>query len=249
MGTSQSKRNNITAERLWVVENAKKGIKAVGTTLVSPFVVIACPIIGAYEYAYKEELGTGSLVVDGTLGFLFGVIASPLAPFFFMWERMEVLFGHPPPASPPTNEYLHEARQKMGLDSVTYYNVAIAGCPGTGKSTLVNGLLGYTDDHISAAQVHEANSCVEKSRGYKHPLLPSVMLWDLPGVTTSAKQYFHEHCLGAFDALLIVFADRLMASDIKLARKALEYDIPVFFVRNKADTVSRFLFCLERQQC
>ena len=65
------------------------------------------------------------------------------------------------------------------------------------------------------------------------------MLWDMPGVTTKAKHYFHEHCLGAFDALLIVSSDRLMATDIKLARKAIEYGVPVFFIRNKADTVSR----------
>ena len=132
MGATQSRR---TAERLWVVENAKKGIQAVGMTLVSPFVVIACPIVGAYEFgkAYQDELLTGSVVMDGTLGFLFGVVASPLAPFFFMYERMEALFGRAPPPLPPSVEYLCEARSKIGLDSDTYYNIAITGCPGTGK--------------------------------------------------------------------------------------------------------------------
>ncbi|KAI9471363.1 hypothetical protein BDB00DRAFT_862504 [Zychaea mexicana] len=248
--------NTVTADRLWIIENAKKGAQAIGVTLMSPFVVIACPIIGAYEFgtALDQELLTGSCIVDGTLGFLLGVIASPIAPFLVMWQQMEVLFGtttRPPPLLPSV-EYRDHARQSMGLDSDNYYNVAIVGCPGTGKSALLNGLLGYKEGHADAAPVREAadisnttttvnahgarSNSGDKSRGYKHPLLHSLMLWDMPSVNCgSAKQYFHRHCLGAFDALVIVSAERLMATDIKLARRAIDYDVPVFFVRNKAD--------------
>ncbi|KAI9243484.1 hypothetical protein BDA99DRAFT_530260 [Phascolomyces articulosus] len=268
MGLNQSNtKNPTTAERLWVVESAKKGIQAIGWTLISPFVVIACPIIGAYEFGSRlqEELLTGSYVVDGTIGFLFGVVASPLAPFFVMWQSMEALFGRPPPLR-PSIEYREQAFQKIGLDSDNYYNVAIIGCPGTGKSTLLNGLLGYRDTHKDAAQVRETNTSNHhqrnnnnnnnnvitpevnglpyssfKSRGYKHPLLRSLMLWDMPSVVIHdgmrTKHYFHEYFLGAFDALLIVSAERLMATDVKLARRAIEYDVPVFFIRNKADAV------------
>lgn len=69
------------------------------------------------------------------------------------------------------------------------------------------------------------------------------MLWDLPGADDDEKHYFERYGLGYFDALVIVSTDRLMATDVKLARKALEYRVPIFFVRNKADAVSlRMLF-------
>lgn len=51
---------------------------------------------------------------------------------------------------------------------------------------------------------------------------------------TSFDTYF----LGAFDAILIVFDDRLMASNVEIARKAKLYNVPVSFIKNRADLVS-----------
>ena len=123
---------------------------------------------------------------------------------------------------------------------------------------MLNGLLGYKDNHEKAAEVREANDNSDnnnnnnnteehvKSRGYKHPLLRSLMLWDMPSVVIHhgmrTKHYFHKHFLGAFDALLIVSAERLMATDVKLARRAIEFGVPVFFIRNKSDAVMSLLF-------
>ena len=116
---------------------------------------------------------------------------------------------------------------------------------------MLNGLLGYKDNHEKAAQVREANDNNNteehvKSRGYKHPLLRSLMIWDMPSVVINhgmrTKHYFHKHFLGAFDALLIVSAERLMATDVKLARRAIEFGVPVFFIRNKSDAVMSLLF-------
>ncbi|KAI9322866.1 P-loop containing nucleoside triphosphate hydrolase protein [Dichotomocladium elegans] len=243
MGSSQS-RLETTAEDLWVTETAKKGMYVMGTTLLAPFVVIACPIVGAYEYgtAVEDELLTGSYLVDGAIGFLLGVLVSPIAPFFVLWESTANLFGRPPlPFSPSGSDHYERASSHLGLDSQNFYNVAVAGCPGTGKSSLVNALLGYRDGQPRAAPVREAGmetptiTSIEP-QGYQHPVLHTLMLWDLPGITfRGGKQYFEDHCLGAFDAILLVSGDRLMAADIKLARMALRYNIPIFFIRNKAD--------------
>lgn len=69
----------------------------------------------------------------------------------------------------------------------------------------------------------------------------------MPGVGTPRhpiENFFENYCLGAFDAILIVFDDRLMASDIDIARRARKYDIPVFFVKNKSDIVNIFLIVI-----
>ncbi|RCH79539.1 hypothetical protein CU098_007771 [Rhizopus stolonifer] len=104
------------------------------------------------------------------------------------------------------------------------------------KSSLVNALLGYKQDPRGAV-VGEVETTIEP-KAYRHPSLPTLALWDMPGIGTPrhpSKNYFENYCLGAFDALLIVFDDRFMATDVDLARKAIQYNVPVFFIRNKAD--------------
>jgi hypothetical protein len=100
--------------------------------------------------------------------------------------------------------------------------------------------MGYKDNHTKAAAVGEIETTLEP-KGYKHPILPTLHLWDMPGIGTPRHpliNYFDNYFLGAFDAILIVFDDRLMASDVEIARKAKIYDVPVFFIKNKADLVS-----------
>lgn len=100
-------------------------------------------------------------------------------------------------------------------------------------------MLGYTDHHSKAAPVGEIETTLEP-RCYRHPVLNTLYLWDMPGIGTPRhplKNFFENYCLGAFDAILIVFDDRLMASDVDIARRARKYNVPVFFVKNKADQV------------
>lgn len=105
---------------------------------------------------------------------------------------------------------------------------------------MLNGLLGYRENHVKAAAVGEIETTLEP-KSYRHPVLKTLYLWDMPGIGTPrhpAKTFFENYCLGAFDAILIVFDDRLMASDIDIARRAKKYDVPVFFVKNKSDLVN-----------
>jgi len=63
----------------------------------------------------------------------------------------------------------------------------------------------------------------------------------MPGIDTPrhpTSTFFDTYFLGAFDAILIVFDDRLMASNVEVARKVKLYDVSVFFIKNKADLVS-----------
>lgn len=107
-------------------------------------------------------------------------------------------------------------------------------------------MLGYKDTHAKAAPVGEIETTLEP-KSYRHPVLHTLYLWDFPGIGTPrhpSNDYFENYCLGAFDAILIVFHDRLMASDVDIARRARKYNVPVFFVKNKADLVgiASFIF-------
>jgi predicted GTPase len=75
----------------------------------------------------------------------------------------------------------------------------------------VNGILGYPDDNRYAATIHEAGTKTEEPRGYRHPDLRRMILWDMPGAGTTKQQsdtYFHDNYLFAFDSLIIVTAER-----------------------------------------
>ncbi|KAI8084349.1 interferon-inducible GTPase-domain-containing protein, partial [Gilbertella persicaria] len=204
--------------------------------------VIALPFIGAYEFgtALEHELLTGHKIADGALGVLFGITLSPLGPFYYFLLSMQKIFSTTHQfsylQSISASELLLKAQEQFGLNT-EHYNVVLTGCSGTGKSSVLNGLLGYKENHMKAAAVGEIETTLEPKK-YQHPSLPALYLWDMPGVGTlrnPSKSYFEDYCLNAFDAILIVFDDRFMASDVDIARKARRHDIPVFFIRNKAD--------------
>ncbi|KAI8885350.1 P-loop containing nucleoside triphosphate hydrolase protein [Backusella circina FSU 941] len=216
-------------------------LSALGASAVfAPAVILALPFIGAYEFgrARDDELLSGKSVVSAVVGGLFGVIVSPLAPLYCFIISMEEILGYNAKKKSISKKYLNRADSVIRLD-FSYYNVAITGSPGTGKSSLLNGLLGYKNTHNKAATVGETETTMAPKK-YHHPIVHSLVLWDMPGIGTPShpiKTYFERYCLGAFDAVLIVFDERLMASDVELARKAALYDIPVFFIRNKSDLV------------
>ncbi|KAI9246610.1 P-loop containing nucleoside triphosphate hydrolase protein [Sporodiniella umbellata] len=225
MGVDQSK---MTANTLWKQETAKRGLQILGAAgsavLLCPVIVLAMPIIGAYELSQHTE--EGERMMEGALGGLLGIVVAPLAPFYQFLSSIHHVFLR------PALSLDRERAQGMLRLDFNYHNLAVVGSPGTGKSSFINALLGY-----QAAKVGEIETTLEP-KAYRHPSLTSLALWDMPGIGTlrhPSKGYFENYCLGAFDALLIVFDDRFMATDIEFARKAMQYNVPVFFIRNKAD--------------
>lgn len=137
MGNNQSF-DTETANELYFKESAKRGLqvaRAVGTSiLLSPVVILALPFVGAYEFstALEEEMLTGYKVVDGMIGGLFGVIASPIAPLYCFLASMQDIFSVPTTHQHINQSYLRKAHGMLRLDADAY-NVVITGCPGTGK--------------------------------------------------------------------------------------------------------------------
>ncbi|ORY96344.1 interferon-inducible GTPase-domain-containing protein [Syncephalastrum racemosum] len=172
-------------------------------------VVIAFPLLNAYTFT-EEEL-TGVKVVDGMIGGLLGVLGWPLAPFLACWSMYEVIFKDGPPEPLPIPQELKEkAKREIDLNCEHYYNVAIVGVAGTGKSSMINGIMGYHDTDEQAAVTGEVESTA-KPKGYKHPDLRMMMIWDMPGAGTlnhPRESYFEDKFLMCFDTLVIVTAER-----------------------------------------
>ncbi|CAO3625411.1 unnamed protein product [Cunninghamella blakesleeana] len=215
---------------------SNKFTKATLSTLAVPMVIIAFPLLNAYTFT-EEEL-TGVKLMDGAIGGLLGVLGWPLAPFLACYSVFQVIFNDGPTEPLPIPKEIKEAaRRSIGLDCEQFYNVAVVGVSGTGKSSVVNGIMGYRDNDKIAAATGESET-TKKPRGYRHPDLRSMIIWDMPGANTMnhpASTYFQDKFLCAFDSLIIVTAERLMETDIKIAKQAQQWQIPVLIVRNKAD--------------
>ncbi|KAG0176512.1 hypothetical protein DFQ28_007207 [Apophysomyces sp. BC1034] len=210
--------------------------KATLSTLAVPMVIVAFPLLNAYTFT-EEEL-TGFKLMDGAIGGLLGVLGWPLAPFLACWGVFQVLFNDGPPETIPIPQEIKErAKREIGLNCEHFYNIAVVGVAGTGKSSVVNGIMGYHDNDKYAALTGETEATV-KPAGYRHPDLRSMILWDMPGAGTMnhpAETYFEDKFLCAFDSLIIVTAERLQEIDLAIAHKAKQWKVPVLFVRNKAD--------------
>ncbi|KAI8073386.1 interferon-inducible GTPase-domain-containing protein [Gilbertella persicaria] len=184
-------------------------------TIAVPMVIVAFPILNAYKFSANEF--TGVKVVDSTIGGLLGVVGWPISPFVAFWSAYQHIFTEGPNTSTEVSEETKQlVRKAIGLDCDNFYNVAVVGAAGTGKSSVVNGILGYPDTDRYAASIHETGkNYIDEPRGYRHPELRKMILWDMPGAGTTTHPtatYFQDHYLQAFDSLIIVTAERYKCS-------------------------------------
>ncbi|XP_059102352.1 interferon-inducible GTPase 1-like [Peromyscus eremicus] len=123
------------------------------------------------------------------------------------------------------------------IDS-TPLNVAVTGESGAGKSTLINALRGVGHEDEDAAEIGVVETTM-KRHPYKHPNIPNVVFWDLPGIGTTnfppnfylEKIKFHE-----YDFFIIVSATRFKKNDIDLTKAISMMKKDFYFVRTKVDS-------------
>ncbi|KAG2233009.1 hypothetical protein INT48_007585 [Thamnidium elegans] len=193
--------------------------KATLSTLTVPVIIIAYPALNAY--AFQDMDITGNRMVDGTIGGLLGVIAWPLSPFLAIWGAVKINFKDKPPVPLPISpSLLLKAEQDIKLNTVSFYNVAVCGVSGSGKSSIVNAILGYKDTESRAAKVGEVETTARPS-SYQHPDLANMVIWDMPGVGTQKHPIDTKY--------------RVLESDTIISAKAKEHKIPVLYVRSKSD--------------
>ncbi|XP_052786215.1 interferon-inducible GTPase 5-like [Mya arenaria] len=138
---------------------------------------------------------------------------------------------------------LSELQQHVQIDLDSWkdikLNIAIVGQSGSGKSALINTMLGLTAEDAAGAACGVIET-TEKVKMYCHPERLNLVLWDLPGVDTpnfTKEQYWKnvEKNVADFDFFIIVSSGSFKDSDIWFAKDIQEKEKKFFFVRTQVD--------------
>lgn len=133
-----------------------------------------------------------------------------------------------PPKS--LDAYIKEAAQQRMAFEQTRVRVGIIGRSGTGKSSLINAMVG---EKLALVGVVETTMEPEEFE------YNGLVLVDLPGCGTPkfpAKDYASKMRLDTYDALILVVTDRWFEDDAALLDQMIhELQVPYFIVRTKFD--------------
>ncbi|MEW5734419.1 MAG: GTPase [Thermodesulfobacteriota bacterium] len=134
------------------------------------------------------------------------------------------------------NESIIEAARRlsdqMKKDEAVRVTIALFGQPGSGKSSLINRLVGQ-----NLAPVGVATDQTVKASAYEYN---GVHLVDLPGLDTRRfpkETFWRDFHLDTFDLFLCVFSEKLGAAEADMFRLLHEKGKICLFVRNKRDVL------------
>ncbi|KAG9266124.1 interferon-inducible GTPase 5-like [Astyanax mexicanus] len=116
-------------------------------------------------------------------------------------------------------------------------NIAVTGETGSGKSTFINAIRGLSDDDEGAAETGVTETTKEPTP-YKHPTMPRVVLWDLPGIGSAnfkAKTYLKDVKIDNYDFFIIISSERFRENDKMLAKEIQKRKKLFYFIRSKID--------------
>ncbi|CAO2642699.1 T-cell-specific guanine nucleotide triphosphate-binding protein 2 [Lemmus lemmus] len=116
-------------------------------------------------------------------------------------------------------------------------NIAVTGEAGAGKSSFINALRGVRDEEEGAAPTGVVETTMERTP-YPHPKLPTVTIWDLPGIGSTSfppQNYLTEMKFGEYDFFILISATRFKDTDAHLAKAIAKMNTKFYFVRTKID--------------
>ncbi|KAI9002891.1 interferon-inducible GTPase-domain-containing protein [Hyaloraphidium curvatum] len=132
---------------------------------------------------------------------------------------------------------LSYAVSKLGIDYNNEFHVALCGPSGTGKSSLINCILGLRSGDPGSAPVGITETTHERKM-YTHPKLPFFKVWDLPGAGTQhhpASTYFEDQLLYGFHMIIIVSSNRILEVVNDIVRHSAGWPPKMLLVWTKAD--------------
>lgn len=155
-------------------------------------------------------------------------------------EERETAASRVQPIQWPTEGEFRIAREKVQYDPLKFH-FAIVGKAGSGKSSLVNSFLNLDaiDDGAAPTGITETTQEIGRYQdpGTQLPR-PWTVWFDVPGAGTqrvSHWQYFTKQALFVFDIIILTIGDRFEETDCEIVRSCIEFKIPFFIVRSKAD--------------
>ncbi|KAM9114228.1 interferon-inducible GTPase 5-like isoform 2-T3 [Pangshura tecta] len=128
---------------------------------------------------------------------------------------------------------------KKSLESSenTPLHIAVTGNSGSGKSSFVNAMLGLGDEDEGAAKTGVVEKTMEP-KAYLHPVLPNVIMWDLPGIGTPNFQpdkYLKQVKFNSYDFFIIIASERFTSHHTNLAQEIHKMGKRFYYVRSKVD--------------
>lgn len=176
---------------------------------------------------------------------------------FLRQEAQKNLEEGIPPIKYPTGDQIAQTRESLGYQEGLLH-IAITGCSGSGKSSLINAVRGYKNpkagffgaltsintfiDNISPGHLAQTGTSETTTQIQRyadpHHARRGLAWYDVPGAGTLRVrdwQYFNDQGLYIFDTIMIAVGDRITKTDVDLLFHCKRFGIPTFFVRSKAD--------------
>ncbi|XP_039620651.1 interferon-inducible GTPase 5-like [Polypterus senegalus] len=144
-------------------------------------------------------------------------------------------------------EKLFPALKESGLENIVFeirdkldrteFHIAVTGEAGTGKSAFINAIRGVKSGDPGAAEEGITEQTLELM-SYLHPTLPSVYLWDLPGVGTpqfQIKEYLKTFNFKKYHFFLLITGNRFKENDGCLVKEINRMNKDLYLIRSKVD--------------
>ncbi|XP_029101736.1 interferon-inducible GTPase 5-like [Scleropages formosus] len=134
-------------------------------------------------------------------------------------------------------EVVTQIQDMLGQLKSATLEIAVTGESGSGKSSFINAFRGMGDEDPEAARTGVTETTGE-IMAYAHPTVPTVRLWDLPGIGTPSFQpqhYLEAVRLYQYDFFIIVTSERFRECHVILAKYVAQAGKRFYFVRNKVD--------------